>query len=165
MKYLAFILLLCSLVGQSAVYAQVPDANFYAVIRYTGMYDPIPDAIAPATLDSNEIALLHKLYTVCIEQYNRKMDTAYTSEQKAHPGEKKFHALIDPTQRHFKQFMAVTDKKGDKIVWVNCLCHLPLSYQKIWRKGVAYAPGSGDCYFNFKVNMRTQQYYDMQINP
>ena len=70
-----------------------------------------------------------------------------------------FH--INPT-KYYKQLIAVTNSKGEKAVWVNCLCSLQNHFY--WKKSIVMVLDGGPCYFNLKINLTKNTLYDLIIN-
>lgn len=69
---------------------------------------------------------------------------------------------VHNAQSYYKQFIAVIDSKGDKVVWVNCFCS---NYEKInWHQRIIGVLDGGACYFNLKINLTKGTYYDLAIN-
>jgi hypothetical protein len=60
-----------------------------------------------------------------------------------------------------KQLVAVTNKDGDKEVWVNCFCD---TLNKNWRKEILLVQDGGRCYFNFKINLTQNKCYHLIVN-
>lgn len=57
--------------------------------------------------------------------------------------------------------MATINSKGEKVVWIDCFC-------RQWDKGSRTSPvivtDGGNFYFNLKVNLTTEQYYELMVN-
>jgi hypothetical protein len=60
-----------------------------------------------------------------------------------------------------KQLLTVTNKKGEKEVWVNCFCG---TYTMNWKSEIVSVEDGAGCYFNFKINLNTKVYYDFIVN-
>lgn len=61
-----------------------------------------------------------------------------------------------------KQLIAVTNKTGEKEVWVNCFCNTWDNDR--WKTEMMLVADGGNCYFNFKINLTTKKYYDLGVN-
>jgi hypothetical protein len=56
----------------------------------------------------------------------------------------------------------VTNKKGEKEVWVNCFCDTWNSNR--WKTEILFVEDGGNCYFNFRINLATKKYHDLGVN-
>jgi hypothetical protein len=65
------------------------------------------------------------------------------------------------SQDYKKQIIAVTNKKGEKEVWINCFCS---DHHPDWKVDPVGVSDGGTCYFNFKINLTTNTYYDFRVN-
>jgi hypothetical protein len=61
-----------------------------------------------------------------------------------------------------RQYMAVTSDKGQKMVYVNCVCD-PTEFDYRETELIQVDDG-GNCYFNFKVNLTTKRLFDFMEN-
>jgi hypothetical protein len=87
----------------------------------------------------------------CIEDYNNELSSEY-----------KQYAAIDLTKEKYKrQYVAVTNKNGDKEVWINFLCQ---TYADDWKTSIKLVQDGGNCYFNLKINLTREKCYDLSVN-
>ena len=70
-----------------------------------------------------------------------------------------FH--IKPS-KYYKQLIAIINSKGEKEVWVNCICSL--QNHANWRKSIVFVLDGGPCYFNLKINLTKNTLYDFGVN-
>lgn len=70
--------------------------------------------------------------------------------------------IITKPSEFYKQLIAVYNSRGEKIVWVNCMCDI--NEKQNWKKRVIGVLDGGPCYFNFKINLTTNMIYDFEIN-
>ena len=100
----------------------------------------------PTTLTQNEIIQTDSLLNECVTNYNKTL-----KDNK-----------IDLTAVNYKrQYVPVVNKKEQKEVWINCFCQ---SHGNSWKRSVLNVDGGGNCYFNFKVNLTENKYYDLWVN-
>ncbi len=72
------------------------------------------------------------------------------------------HKFSNINLRNYKrQYIAVTNAKGEKEVWVNCFCEIE---NDNWKKEIEVVFDGGDCYFDLKINLSTKKYYDLMVN-
>ena len=116
------------------------DTSLIAVIPYTGEWIP-GKTNTPATLTMDDMKRIEFLLTSCVTRNDKTIDLK---------GEK-----------YKRQYIAVTNEKGDKIVWVNCLCRVDDSN---WKTSIAVVHDGGSCYFNLMINLTKSMYYDFWVN-
>jgi len=98
-----------------------------------------------------------------IVDYNVQATTRFHELTKEHP-ELKFN-LDDFTielKDYGRQYMAVVSDNGTKLVYVNCFCD-PFKFADRDKELVAVLDG-GNCFFNFKVNLKEKKIFDFMEN-
>jgi hypothetical protein len=68
--------------------------------------------------------------------------------------------IVQP-DKYYKQFIAVTNSKGEKEVWVNCRCSVMKEY---WKSSIGDVKDGGSCFFNLKINLTKKLIYDFWVN-
>lgn len=105
-----------------------------------------------ANLTQKDLANVDSLILVCVIKYNQEMNL---------PAEHKEYE-IDLTGRDYKrQLVAVTNSRGEKEVWVNCLCN---DWNKSWKTNILVVHDGGPCYFNLMINLSSRAFYDLTVN-
>ena len=103
---------------------------------------------------------LERILNTAIENYNRDTENKIMLNQ------------------YNRQYIATTNEGGQKEVWLNCFCkekegknrkvikqeHKVSTSKENWRKKVVKVFDGGKCYFNLKVNLLTEKYYDFIVN-
>ena len=104
-----------------------------------------------ATLNESDSSKLEILIYQSIQQYNSKL-----SKQKF-----KYYG-VDTGRLHYKmQIIPAMNNKGQKEVWINGFCS---PFNKIWKEQIVLVHDGGNCYFNFKINLDTKEYYSFFVN-
>ena len=119
------------------------DSN-YAIIPYTKSESYLFKNAKVTSLSKEEIQEIETLLNKCIDEYNKQ-----TKGQKIN-GEYKV------------QLVPVTNKKGEKEVFINCFCESVFS--DYWHEGIIRVCDGGSCYFNLKVNLSAKKSYNLMIN-
>ena len=128
------------------------DTSKTAIIPFDkkGNY-PFDNSFNATTLTQQDIKIIDSLLIACVTNYNNSLDKYH----------KEWSIDLQKIDYH-KQIVAVTNKKGDKEVWVNAICH---SWDNNnWKKDILRVDDGGNCYFNFKVNLATKKFYDLTVN-
>ncbi|HVF96025.1 MAG TPA: hypothetical protein VM871_01815 [Flavisolibacter sp.] len=127
------------------------DTSKTAVISFTlGENYPFDSSYKPAALTRDEIQIIDSLLIKCVADYNNSLPERFK------------HNRINLTEKSYKkQLVAVTNKDGDKEVWVNCFCD---TLNKNWRKEILLVQDGGRCYFNFKINLTQNKCYHLIVN-
>ena len=111
---------------------------------------PFDSTFKAATLTQNELQLVDSLLLACVANYNKSLDKKHKQWS------------IDLKNRNYrKQLIVVTNKSGQKEVWVNCFCTVD---NDRWKTRIFSVDDGGNCYFNFKLNLATKKYYDLGVN-
>jgi len=124
-----------------------------------------------AELTNNDFKLSDSILTVCINAYNIEQEKRYKELCNKYPNEEfdKYHFLIDIT-KYRRQYICVTNERGDKETWINFLCESSFSYpldeedSNRWKTGIMRWLDGGNCFFNIKINLTTKKYYDFYVN-
>jgi hypothetical protein len=128
------------------------DTSKTAIIAFDkkGNY-PFDNAFNPTSLTQNDIYNIDSLLIACVTDYNNSLDKDHKEWS------------IDLKKSNYrKQLIAVTNKKGEKEVWINCFCSTWGSDK--WKTEIMLVDDGGNCYFNFKVNLTTKKFYDLGVN-
>ena len=112
----------------------------------------------PTDLTNDDLLKIETILNKCIEDYNPEQERRFKEINDKHPEYEldKKNFIIDLT-RYKRQYVAVLNYKGEKEVWVNCFC----SGSGGWLVSVL---DGGNCYFNLKINLATEQYFDLMVN-
>ncbi|MGD0710585.1 MAG: hypothetical protein ABR968_05330, partial [Bacteroidales bacterium] len=68
----------------------------------------------------------------------------------------KYSVVLDDLTAYKRQYVAVINNFGQKIVWVNFFC----DNSSYWKTQPIIVSGGGGCYFQLKVNLTLKYYYD-----
>ena len=114
-------------------------------------YYPFDNSFKPASLTQDEIISIDSLLIACIKDYNNSLDKDHKEWS------------IDLKKYNYrKQLIVVTNKKGEKEVWVNCFCDTWGNDK--WKTEIMMVDDGGNCYFNFKINLTNKKFYDLGVN-
>jgi predicted metalloprotease with PDZ domain len=122
----------------------VVDTSLYTILSYDSsvmmaMYEPFGiDSPVPAVLTADEVNKMERLIDSSYKQYNRE-----------NPREKLLAPLNDYYRR---QYVAVTNSRGEKEVWVSFLCAL---HDQDWKHHAVIVDDGGLCFFQLKINLST----------
>jgi len=61
-----------------------------------------------------------------------------------------------------RQYVAILNEKGEKEVWINFFCQ-DFEFDK-WRTEIPLVDDGGKCFFNIKINLKTESFKDLRIN-
>lgn len=130
------------------------DTSFIAVLSFNSITTPLFKGAKAAELSGNDFVLIDSLLTQCVAKYNKEQTTGnkYSNPEKAF--------LID-LSTHKRQYVAMVNEKGEKLVWVNCFCN---TWDKNWKKELISVLDGGVCYFNLKINLATNSCYELVVN-
>lgn len=138
------------------------DKSLIAVLPYdTSLYWVFKDC-QPVELTNDDFIEIEKILIKCIEEYNPNREKQFNEFNAKFPDAKndKKSFIIDLT-RYKRQYIAVTNKNGEKEVWVNCFCDFR---DKNWKENIVIVMDGGNCYFNLKMNLTTGKFYELMVN-
>ncbi|WP_277017325.1 hypothetical protein [Flavobacterium lindanitolerans] len=74
-------------------------------------------------------------------------------------------------KNRYRQYICYINGNGDKIVYVNSFCKIPTIYDddgkaKLldWKNEMVDTADGGSCYWNMKINLTKNTYYELIIN-
>ena len=123
------------------------DTSRYAIIKFQKSDNWLFKNSKPTTINRKEVELIEKILKKAVESYNKEV--------------KKNSFAIRPLAVYRKQFVPVINRKGEKEVWVNCLCD---DDDDGWKKGIIMVDDGGNCYFNLKINLTKKTFSQIMIN-
>ena len=128
------------------------DTSKTAIIPFDkkGNY-PFDNSYKPTTLTRNDINDVDSLLIACVTDYNNSLDKDH-----------KEWSINLKSNSYRRQLIVVTNKKGEKEIWVNCFCDTWGSDK--WKTEILLVDDGGNCYFNFKINLATKKFYALGVN-
>lgn len=100
-------------------------------------------------ITENDVNDAEKVIKICFE--NQKMGTVNRFLRKS-------------PDDYCKQFVGAINFKGEKTIWVNCFCEKFKDDFKNWKTEIIGVDDGGNCFFNIKINVDKNEYYDLNIN-
>lgn len=67
-------------------------------------------------------------------------------------------------ENYYMQFAGAILENGDKVIWINCFCYVDNEYFRKWKEDFIMVDDGGNCFFNVKVNLNTNGYFDLMVN-
>jgi hypothetical protein len=116
----------------------------------------------PSDLSNNDLKKIKTILDKCISDYNSGQEKQFKELNEKHSEYKlnKQNFIIDLTG-YKRQYVGVLNTKGEKEVWVNCFCE---TRNQDWKKNIIFVKDGGNCYFNLKINLTTDKYYELIVN-
>ena len=138
------------------------DNSIFAVLPYNSSEHWIFNNCKNAQLNDNEYIIIESLLEKCVTEYNFESEKRFNEITKKYPNYKfnKNNYIID-LKEYKRQYIAVTNDKGEKEVWINCFCD---NFDSNWKKVLMLVDDGGKCFFNLKINLTTGKYYDFRVN-
>ena len=116
----------------------------------------------PTGLTNDDLLKIETILNQCVNDYNPDQERQFKEINDKHPEYKldKKNFIIDLT-RYKRQYVATMNSKGEKEVWINCLCN---THDLNWRTERIEVKDGGNCFFNLKINLTTGQYFEIMVN-
>ena len=118
--------------------------------------------VKAASLTARELNKVAPLLKACIDEYNQAQEIELRNLRKAQP-KYAFHTnnFLINLSSYKHQLIAVVNDKGEKVIWVNCFCD---DYKINWHRHIVKVYDGGNCFFNVKINLTRQTWYDLMVN-
>lgn len=148
-------ILLVSFILSLTLYGQKPvERKDKSPLNYSLFYSPkdvylaFDEPLKPNVLTKQQLANLLTIIERVSDSLNLRVTSTNTKTGK-----------ID-TLRHNYQIVSAKDNKGQITVWVNAVC----DPKKDWKKELVFIEDGGSCYYNFRVNLSQNRYYNIAEN-
>ena len=138
------------------------DTSNFAILKFDKSYTWLFKNAKATNLTLDEIDILEKILSECIEIYNPRQRKEFDKISKEHPeyNLKLTNFIIDLT-RYKRQYVPVINSAGQKLVWINCSCY---QLDKQWKKEIIIVKDGGNCYFSVIINLSTKTYSRLIVN-
>jgi hypothetical protein len=140
----------------------IVDTSVFVIIPFdTTKYWVFKDS-KPTELTNVDLQKIETILNKFISEYNPNQENKFKEIKDKHPeyNLNKKNFTIDLT-RYKRQYVAGLNSKGQKEVWINCFCD---TWSLNWKKELIMVKDGGNCFFNLKINLTTDQYYDLIVN-
>jgi hypothetical protein len=115
-----------------------------------------------AEIVDTDFEKIEKILKECIEDYNPKQEKRFNEINLDHPEYKlRKDNFIIVLENYKRQYIVVTNPKGEKEVWINCFCQ---TTNGNWKKELVLVKDGGNCFFNVIINLTTGKYHTLLIN-
>ncbi|MGI4887084.1 MAG: hypothetical protein ACRYFR_19180 [Janthinobacterium lividum] len=149
----------------------VADTGRVAILPYDAKRDQYifqnSGEVKAASLFPEEVLSVDSLLTACIKDHNQaqavELEDMRKIMHKDYPNVQLHEERYLINLANYKrQLVVVTNKRGEKVVWVNCFCRK--GNQASWRHQIVEVDDGGNCYFNVKLNLTRRIWYDLMVN-
>lgn len=113
----------------------------------------------PATLSHSELIIIETILKRVVKENNKNQNEVALEHNKNNQITTTGYEL--KLKGYKRQYVAVINNKREKEVFINFFCDA--SNQKDWKKELVQVEDAGNCYYNVKINLVTNQ-YQLQIN-
>lgn len=108
------------------------------------------NASKATVLSEKDLKLTESILIKCIDNNNNQGSNRHVFE------------YID-LGKYKRQYMPFQNKRGEKVVWVNCFCISNMDFPD-WKKAIVIVDDGGSCFFNVIINLTTKKYEHLFIN-
>lgn len=138
------------------------DTSVIAIIPYDSANNRYFERCKQTQLTQEDIFLIDSIIIKSVNTYNNELEKKYndTNEKEFRSINIEYH-LIN-LKKYKRQYIAVTNTKGEKEVWVNIFCRT--DYFLNWKTKLFNVKDGGNCFFNLKINLTKGMYYDFYVN-
>ena len=127
------------------------DTTMIAIIPFSAknFYGELDSTNTPSILTQEDITELEKLFNKSVKEHDSALNA----------NDRKYYFIGDQSL-YKRQYVCYKNKKGEKIVYVDCFC---TAYEG-WHKEMMVIDDGGKCFFNLKINLNTKKYFDFMVN-
>ena len=138
------------------------DTSMIAVIPFDTTYHWLFENARPSELDQTELKQIEKIITDCIAEYNPEQRQKFDEISKKYPNDNcRLSDFIIELNRYKRQYVPVINGLGEKEIWVNCFCS---TWDSNWRTEILEVFDGGNCYFQLKINLTKNEFYNFMVN-
>lgn len=138
------------------------DTSIIAILSFDNTQHWIFKKNKPTDLNADDLYRIEVLLAKCINDYNSQQEKQLKETSKKHPEKKRYKkSTIIDISRYKRQYVATINSKGEKEVWINCFCN---AFNLNWRTEMILVKDGGNCYFNLKIDLTSDQYYGLMVN-
>ena len=132
--------------GQIEISNLTSDSSRYTILKLEDVSSSLFENCENSNLTDLDFQKMENILKACISNYNQNISI--------------FDIPID-LSRYKRQYVAVINKKGEKVIWINCF--YSNAFDK-WKTEVVHVNDGGNCFFNIKINLTTGKYYEFYVN-
>jgi hypothetical protein len=137
-------------IDSTKISAAYLDTGKIAILPIDTSYSFLFKDAAETNLTNTEIDETDRILNQCINENNKNPDK--------NSGE---HINLSEYKR---QYIPFKNKKGEKLVWVNCFCNDEIPDFDYWKKQIVFVKDGGSCFFNVTINLTTQSFDQLEVN-
>jgi hypothetical protein len=163
--FISFYAISCTQISKEEIVGKpLVDTSMVAIIPYDSTTQWVFEDGKPTELINSDLDKIEKVLEACINEYNITQQKRYNEDKAKYPD---YHLwkedyIID-LKRFKRQYVVSINAKGEKEVYVNCVCD---ASHINWKKYILIAKDmeGGNCFFNLKINITKETYYDLMVN-
>jgi len=138
------------------------DSSKITIIPFDTAYHWIFKDAKLTELTEQDLKTIEKILNDCITDYNPEQERQYDEINKEHSEYNlKLEHFVIELDNYNRQYVPVINDKGEKEVWINCFCE---TWDSDWKNEIMEVDDGGNCYFNLKINLTKEKYYDLMVN-
>jgi len=110
-------------------------------------------------LTVQEIKTIDSLLNCSVEKYNIEAQKCFEEIERSQPDLKpKKSDFVIELNDYKRQYTPVLNSKGERIVWIDCLCE---TMNHNWKKEKPFIKDGGKCFFSLTINLKTTKSTDI----
>lgn len=153
----ALVIILQILVGVIGLQAQATRFEYSQFIFQKEAPYGFNSSYKPTDMTDHEIKVVEAILYKAIKDFNKQAET----------NNLRFNTDVIKldSSKYVYQLVPVLSKKNVKEVWINALCKDYLKdMSKDWRKELIFVEDGGACFFNLRVNLKTNRFSQFSVN-
>lgn len=138
------------------------DKSQIAILKYDTIQSWIFKNGITTNLSDNDLMIIEKNIRKCTSEHNLIQIKEFNRLDSINPNlNLDLNNFKIELERYKRQYMPIINNQGEKIVWINFFCN---EYNIDWKNEIVFVMDGGNCYFQLKVNLDKDNYFDFWVN-
>jgi len=135
----------------------------YVILPFDQNQNDLFQESTPHDIKESELNDIERILLVATSEHNKIQEKIIEKHNSENPNNKIIETGQELNLAGFKrQYIAVMNKQGEKEIWINFFCDT--MDMDSWKSDIFIVFDGGNCYYNLKINLTKNTYYDISIN-
>ncbi len=119
--------------------------------------------VKPTELTQTELTEIEDILKIAVEKSNQSQIEYLKNNNKENPKYRRKKSGFElKLNGYYRQYVPVINSIGEKEIWINFFCS-DFGTEN-WRTDLFTVFDGGNCFWNIKVNLTKNEYYELRIN-
>jgi hypothetical protein len=138
------------------------DSNKIAIFKYKENSEWPFKSAKPYELRDSDFRIIEDVLKKSMYVWNIEQANVYKLKCDSFPNQHFYLSNFNINLNNYnRQYIAVINSKGEKEVWINCICNTD---KNDWKKEIVLVDDGGNCYWQIIINITKKVSYDLFVN-